>query len=404
MKTSPACLLAALFFHGLLHADDRTALEVSAVPARATLPAGSDWTAVKYRFTNLTTQDFEVVERTAFFHSLENEWQSKIIGPIATKLKLPAGQQAEWPDRVLVSRAMVTQATAAHGLENHELLLVQEFTLVAPDGTRTRVATTLVVHVDPADVATEHLESKHYDITVLSALQRDEDRKKQLGTLLDFADAGYEKLTELLGFEPHPGKKVPLRLDTYGGSPYYQSADGGYLNIPCDVAADAGGAGWVFVAYPHELTHYFLLEEFPHPPRWFIEGPASFFGDQVAAALGHEKIAAEDREKIRGWVQGYAAKGEQYLFTEHWPEDGKNDNPGDGHSYGMGMAYEICVKLEAQCGPEFFRNVFRHLRENQVSFGAAKNEAERNEILIAAMQTQTDQDVWELFAAAGFRP
>ena len=72
-------------------------------------------------------------------------------------------------------------------------------------------------------------------------------------------------------------------------------------------------------------------------------------------------------------------------------------------SLAMGRAYEICTKLEALCGPDFFQKVFRHMRESRVSFRGAKTETARNEILIHAMQTQTGQDLWAFFAAEGFR-
>jgi hypothetical protein len=44
------------------------------------------------------------------------------------------------------------------------------------------------------------------------------------------------------------------------------------------------------------------------------------------------------------------------------------------------------------------------MRANHLSFASAKNEKERTEILIGALQTQTAQDVWALFAREGFRP
>ena len=91
------------------------------------------------------------------------------------------------------------------------------------------------------------------------------------------------------------------------------------------------------------------------------------------------------------------------MFQSTWPKDGPDGNLTKMGSLGMGRAYEICTKLEALCGADFFQKVFRHLRETRVSFHGAKTETARNEILIGAMQTQTDQDLWEFFSAEGFR-
>ena len=38
-----------------------------------------------------------------------------------------------------------------------------------------------------------------------------------------------------------------------------------------------------------------------------------------------------------------------------------------------------------------------------VSFRGAKTETARNEILLGAMQTPTDNDLWAFFATEGFR-
>ena len=175
------------------------------------------------------------------------------------------------------------------------------------------------------------------------------------------------------------------------------------MNIPCEVVESQADSEWLWVAYPHELTHYFLLQEFPDPPRWFIEGPASFFGNKVSAQLHREKIAEEDRQKILDWGKKYSEAGYDYLFQQAWPKDGPEGNLSEMGSYGMGRAYELCMKLEALCGEGFFRNVFHYMHENGVTFRDSKTQAARNEILIGAMQTQTDKDLWAFFAAEGFK-
>jgi prepilin-type processing-associated H-X9-DG protein len=96
-----------------------------------------------------------------------------------------------------------------------------------------------------------------------------------------------------------------------------------------------GGLGCLFVLYPHELGHYFLMTRFANPPKWFTEGPASFFGDKVAKTLGQEPSAVYNRQKLLGFAQKYIQNHCTYCFEARWPEDtGKNDNPDDIHSYG----------------------------------------------------------------------
>ena len=397
-----AVLLLAIAYPAALRADDFQSVSVVVEPARVELPDGAEQTNVTYRFTNSSKQVFEVVERTAFWHSLDNEWQSRRLGPVPTPLKLPPSSTVDWRDRPRLWDEIINGASQAQGLASGELLLVQHFTLVSAGGEKTHVAASLIFKVKAGNAALDDVDLAHYRLTALRAFQENDRKKEHLAKLTAFADESYEKLKAVLGFVPNDGRKIPLRIKTYGGNPYYTPAEGGYMNIPCDVVESQSSSEWLWVAYPHELTHYFLLQEFPNPPRWFVEGPASFFGNKVSEQLHREKMAAEDRQKILDWGKKYREGRYDFLFQSAWPKDGPHGNLSEMGSYGMGRAYEICTKLEALCGEEFFRNVFRHMRENRVSFRDATTEKARNETLIAAMQTQTDKDLWAFFAAEGF--
>ena len=377
-------------------------LKVAADPAELVLHASEDWHAT-YRFSNTTAEDFRVVERTAYFHSLKTAWQSKLIGPVATGLKLSALGSAEWKDTPPALRSEVLdQARKAGALDDGQLLFVQNFTLRAASGETRHVAATIVVRTDEDPSPTERIDLPHHQVTVLRSLRTDPGKNAQLAKLLTFAEAAYGKLEGIVGFVPNGGRKIPLHITAYGGFPHYRSGKGGFLNIPCEVLESQETSEWLFVAYPHELAHYFLLEEFPNPPRWFIEGPASFFGTKVAEALGYKEMTREDRRKILGWAAEYTAQNQQYLFSETWPGDGST--PGKGYALGLGRGYALCGKLEDVCGSEIFPNLFRYLHQSRTVFSAAQSERERINLLIGAMQTQTTQDVWAVFAQEGFRP
>ena len=397
-----ALLLLAIQYPAALRAAEFQSVSVAVEPARVALPEATGNADVTYRFTNSSKQAFEVVERTAFWHSLENDWQSRMLGPVRTPVKLPPSSTVEWKDRPRLWDEIINGASQAQGLASGELLLVQHFTLVSAGGEKTHVAASLIFKVKAGNAALDEVELAHYRLTALRAFQESDQKKEQLAKLTAFADDSYEKLKTVLGFVPNDGRKIPLRIKTYGGNPYYTPAEGGYMNIPCDTVESQSSSDWLWVAYPHELTHYFLLQEFPDPPRWFIEGPASFFGNKVSEQLHREKMTAEDRRKILGWGKKYSEGRYDFLFQAEWPNDGPKGNFSEMGAYGMGRAYEICTKLETLCGGEFFRNVFRHMRESRVSFRNVKSEKARNEMLIGAMQTQTDKDLWAFFAAEGF--
>ena len=398
-----ASLLLVLNLTPSVRASDFQSVAVTVEPARIELPPGAENAPVTYRFTNSANEPFEVISRTAFWHSLENHWQSRLLGPIPTPLKLPPSSTIEYRDKPRLWSEIIDGARQAQGLASRELLLVQHFTLVSVRGARTHVAASLIFRVPAGNAPTDTFDLAHYRVTVLRAFREDATKREQLAKLTDFAEASHAKLAAVLGFSPDDGRKVPLRIVSYGGSPYYTPADGGYMSIPCDVVESQASSEWLWVAYPHELTHYFLLQQFPNTPRWFVEGPASFFGNKVSEQLGFEKMASEDRAKILGWGKRYEEGGHEYLFGAVWPKDGSRGNQSEFGSHGMGRAYAICTDLEALCGPDFFRNVFEHLRTSGVSFTAAKTEKERMETLIRAMQTQTDKDLWAFFAARGFR-
>lgn len=176
------------------------------------------------------------------------------------------------------------------------------------------------------------------------------------------------------------------------------------MSIPWQVVEAQDGIQFLFVVYPHELAHYFLMTRFPDAPKWFIEGPASYFGNKVAVDLGYKDSALHDRKKILGFSSQYKANHSTYCFDPVWPEDqGRNDNPNDVHSYGFGYAYEICMELEDLCGNDFFPKVFRHMEKTNLDFTKAKDEREKNRLLIEAFQSQTKNDIWGYFEKKGFK-
>lgn len=236
------------------------------------------------------------------------------------------------------------------------------------------------------------VESRHFIALVLD--------KTQSAATIRYGDAAYDELARILGFVPKAGAKLPLRILSYGRTAYYITADGGHINFPREAIENGEWLEWLVLAFPHELTHNFLLEQFPNPPRWFIEGPASYFGHQVAEALGFQKSAADDRRKILGWAENYDRLHGRYLFGAEWPED---QLPFGTPSLGMGAGYQLCTDLEGLCGKGFFRKVFQYMQTCRITFAGARSEQEKNWILIAAMQSQTREDLWQFFAKKGFR-
>jgi hypothetical protein len=374
--------------------DELPRLEVSVDPTRIIVPTDTNSVKLKYTFHNVTSKKYEIVERSAFFHSFDTNWQSGIIGPIRGGQDLPALADGSWEDEALIFPEVVEDAKQSGALSSGELLLVQTFTLQAPDGSKTHVSASVVLKLGKA-ARVRTLKRKHFDVTVADSLFQDAENTNRLSDFLEFADAAYEQLAKVLGYVPHDGKKIPLRLVARGGTPHYQPTVG-YLSIPLEVALNADESGWVWVALPHEITHYFLLEDFPNPPRWFVEGPASFFGNKVSDALHYDKITAADRKKILGWGNDYETRTKTFLFEQDWPKD--------SYALGLGRGYFLCTELEKLCGPDFFANLFRYLHENHIQFPREATENERMAIMLGAMQALTTEDLWAFFAREGYHP
>ena len=225
----------------------------------------------------------------------------------------------------------------------------------------------------------------------------------RLQKFLQFANQSFESLSNVLGIAPAGNGRIPMEVGLAGGNPVYYARPLPHISIPWNVVEQQEGIQYLFVVFPHELAHYFLLTKFPRPPRWFIEGPASYFGNEVASALGYREAALYDRKKILGFAAQYQTNHSLYCFTRTWPEDsGRNDNPDDIHSCGFGYAYKTCLELEQLCGDDFFRRVFQHMEAEGVDFSAAKDEYRKNCLLIGAFQSQTTNDVWAYFSKAGF--
>lgn len=221
----------------------------------------------------------------------------------------------------------------------------------------------------------------------------------KLGEFMRYADQCYPRLATILGFTPNGGRPIALHILPSDDTPYYSPENGGLISIPKQVMNEPRYAGWILVAFPHELTHFFLLQQFPSPPRWFIEGPASYFGDQTADSLGFKAEASENRKRFVDLAEYYTKRRQNYISRKDWPED---QLPDGVPSPGKGAAYQLCSKLNSLCGAEFFPRLFRHMIRDHVSFIGAFTEQQRNWILISAMQRETKEDIWSLFAECGF--
>ena len=374
-------------------------------PTEVRLKPGQQWAEVTYKMNTGPGAAFTIKNRFAHFESVNPGWKSDRIGPFPFNLQLPPSCSATTKDNAYVPIEILQAALEAGVLTNGKLVLAQSFTLEPNPAAVTNLTAriTFILDYPATDIAGTNFTTKCYEVTALKLFTDDPQKLPRLRNMLDYADRSHEGLVKELGFETAGGGRIPLWINSFDGTPCFNPAPRPHLAIPWNVVEAQEGIQFLFVVYPHELAHYFLMTRFPNPPRWFVEGPASFFANKVALALGHSESAAHDRKKILGFAEQYKAEHCTYCFEASWPEDqGRNDNPQDVHSYGFGYAYEICMELEGLCGDGFFPKVFQYMEKTNLDFSKAKDEHEKNRLLIEAFQSQTGKDLWTYFAEKGF--
>lgn len=374
-------------------------------PAEVRLKEGQQWANLTYTLNNGPGTKFAIVNRFARFESVPPAWTSDLIGPFPMSLELPPNSSSTTPDNAYIPVEILQQALEANVLTNGKIVLAQSFTFKEnPAGVSNLTArVTFVLDYPVAEIQGTNFSTPCYEVTALRQFTENPQKMARLRAMLDYAEKSHAALRKELGIQLSVSPKVPLWINTFEGFPCYLPSPRPHLSIPWQIVEAQDGIQFLFVVYPHELAHYFLMTRFPNPPKWFVEGPASFFAYKVAMALGYQESAAHDRKKILGFADQYKAKHCTYCFEASWPEDqGRNDNPQDVHSYGFGYAYEICTELDRLCGDDFFPKVFQYMEKAKLDFSKAKDEHQKNRLLIEAFQSQTRKDLWAYFAKKGF--
>jgi len=399
-----AITFTALLAHGAEPLAGTPSLKLSVAPDAVALKAGQHSVKVVYTFTNGTATTMKIKERYAHFECIPPWLTAPVMGPFPTSLDIPARGVVCWSNDAYVEPLMTRQALKDGFWPTGKLVLAQSFSVVANEYGVTDVTAKVTFGLGYPALDLTNFPAGYYDVTALKAFIDDPDERALLMRLLDFAERAPAALSNVLGICPDPRKKIPLFINSFEGVCHYNPNPEPHISMPWWMVGQKGGIGGLFAVYPHELAHYFLMTRFPSPPKWFIEGPASFFGNKVTRALGHEPSAVYQHQKLLGFAQKYIHDHCTYCFDARWPEDtGENDNPDDIHSYGYGYAYQICLELEQLCGEDFFRKVFHHMDKTSLDFTKAPGEHEKNRLLIEAFQSQTRQNLRKFFAEKGFK-
>ncbi len=379
--------------------------KLSVEPLEVRLKPGQEWVPLKYGIGNPGSAGFRVEHRSARFESVTPGWKSSLIGPFPMEVDLPPVSGASIQDNAYVPIEILQEALKAGALESGKIVLAQTFSFKSNAVANELTArVTFVLDYPASDISPTNFCTQWYEVTTLKRFVEDAQKMAQLRVMLDYADKSHDALVKELGFDAAGKGKIPLWINSLSGSPCYVPTPLPHMSIPWNIVESQDGIQFLFVVYPHELAHYFLMTRFPNPPRWFVEGPASFFAYNVALALGYKESAAHDRKKILGFSEQYKARKCTYCFEPLWPEDqGRNDNPNDVHSYGFGYAYEICLELEKRCGKDFFARAIQSMSKKEFDFSGTSSEHEKNVRLIQAMQSETKEDLWAYFATKGFK-
>ena len=366
-------------------------------PEVLSVKSSPDSVPAEYIFHNNTTNKIVFFSREAYFASSDGIWTSGIIGPFDTPAVVNPGDKWIFNDEIFVPSDVIDSIIDEGKMDGEKFAFVQIFHY-----TNHHIHCEIVVRwTVKLDYSQWHQdivkkETPYYKVQINPAYFSNSAASERLDSFLGYFYKVYSGLEKTLGYLPIGGGKIKLKLTEWGGFPYFApAASGPFVSIPASLIVN--NDDWLYVVFPHELTHYFLLTEFPNPPRWMMEGPASYFAGKVCAALGYQKIAVDDGVKISKWGAEYAAEGKDYLFTDDWPQDNTGDHP-----LGFGRAFQLMGDIEKLCGSDIFSRMFAQWKQDGFRFPAGKSSMEKTALVIDSLVKLSGKDVMKLFREYGY--
>jgi len=373
-------------------------LIVTTYPKVLVLNGFSGAVPARYEFYNNSGEKLTLSASSEYFASSDGEWKSEPNGLVGHSAAVNPDEKLIVDGLFLIPFDTVYQMYQAGKLPNGELQYVQEFNY--RNGSQDAVLTVkwkVKLNVPAGDIVLFETNTMHFDVLAESSYFKTAPSMESMRTFLGFCDQVYSGMEKVLGYQPMDGKKISLTVTEWAGFPYFTDhhPTSPYLSIPASLIIDKNP--WLNVVLPHELCHFFLLTEFPNPPRWMSEGPASFFAGKVCAKLGYRESANEDSAKISAWGDQYQENGQNYLFTSSWP----SDNPGD-HPLGFGRAFQLMGDIEKLCGADIFAKLFAAWKKDGFSFPPEKNDADKTALVIDSLEKLSGKDVKGLFVSYGY--
>ncbi len=289
--------------------------KLSVEPTEVKLNPDQEWVPLKYGIGNSGSVGFRIEHRSVRFESVPPGWKSSLIGPFPMGLELPPISGSSIQDNAYVPIEILQEALKAGALKSGKIVLAQTFTFKTNAVVSELTArVTLVLGYSVTDISPTNFSTQYYDVTTVRRFVEDPQKMAKLRIMLEYADKAHDALAKELGFDAAGKGKIPLWINSVDGYPCYLPNPVPHMSIPWNIVDSQEGIQFLFVVYPHELTHYFLMTRFPNPPKWFVEGPASFFGNNVALALGYKESAAHDRKKILGFSEQSQTQAMYLLF------------------------------------------------------------------------------------------
>ena len=222
--------------------------KLSVEPQEVRLKPDQEWVPLKYGIGNSGSVSFRVEQRSARFESVPPGWQSSLIGPFPFVVDLPPTSGASIQDNAYVPMEVLQEALKAGVLESGRIVLAQTYSFKSNAVVNELTArVTFVLDYPISDIHPTNFFTQWYEVTTLKRFVEDTQQMLKLRIMLDYADKSHDALVRELGFDVAGKGKIPLWINTIGGSPCYNP---GPL-LPDDAISEStsmvrGGSGFLF--------------------------------------------------------------------------------------------------------------------------------------------------------------
>ena len=387
-------------------------IEMEVRPIRASIALNDRFILCKYAIRNETDKDITIFRNTTRYYAWDGTPIFEFPSVIANQWTIPAGAKRVADGVLDVPIEAIYRLGQTMSDPSNEIALKTEF-CYSNDETTNGIVSAIAAFKLEDDLlpllSVSNVQLKRFEMLIARKYIDKPENRERIERYFGFMDRSYESLSNVLGFAPSDERKIRvIVVDESSMSQMVKRQSEQYIQISWAhidepwiwrLFNESGGKEMPLFIFAHELTHYFLFWLMPQSPRWFIEGPASFFGGSVCRQLGIVNSADMEQKRLRKFAVYYRDHGCDFLFKYEWPVRWAMIG---SYELGSGISFELMEDIERVGGKDVFRRMFADMQTNAIELAEVKDYRYWNEILIRRLNAQSVSNLVPVFEKYGY--